>query len=199
MIKTQTINIDGTKLKFPRKWRLFGKDHYPALCIIIEKRGSSQIIDFDWAGFFQDDVNSYYKLKKRGHTFKPPSLSEFRLTPDGHPVIVLWCPEREQYVPIDVKTSIELEQAMKINAEQRIWLVNEVRRILLRTQSFWEKHFALISIFLLVIIALVGIFIIYDSLSDVVNKFGNSIGGLSEAILKLANNTQSPSSPTPPF
>ena len=179
---------DTTEIKAPRKMLYWGKfNRYPVLCLIFEKRGQSYLIDFDWAGYFKTPQHSFYRLKRRKANFMPPDLQQVKMTPDGQPVMILWSPSRNQFIPRDVIENLKVQEILDLETNMRYWGLGELERVRAKSLGFIAKYFPIILFIFLTIIALIGIWVVYDALGEIVVQNVASNQGMQMVIEKLSH------------
>lgn len=184
------IAVSGTKIKAPRKMIYWGKfDRYPVLCVIVQKRGNSYLIDFDWAGFFKTEESTFYRLKRRKENFMPPELSQIKLSSDGTPILVLWSPARGQYIARDIIGNENIEKSFEDNIKYRQWMINEYKRVLAKSQGFIAKYLPILLMVIVCIVALIGIYIIFDSLGGQIDRYIPTANALTTALNNFVNNS----------
>ena len=119
----------------------------------------------------------------------PPKLQQVKMSAYGMPVMILWSPSRGQYIPRDITESPKLQEILDQETQLRYWGLGELERVRNKSQGFLTKYFVPILFVFLVIIALIGIWVLYDALGQIVMQFSSTVGGLQGAINHLANST----------
>lgn len=192
-LRNMKVDIDGTKVEAPRNIGLtLGKVHegmnkYPVLCVIFSKRGRSYQVDMDWAGLFRKDDVDYYKLKKRKGTFKPPHYSSVMTTTSGRNILLLQNLTRDEYYPMEVPNDSNWLQFAENQQAIRGFLINEVMRIKIKGQGFFEKNLPIITMVIMFMMFILGAYIMWDSFGKIVMQDQIALGGLSRAVANLTS------------
>ena len=191
--RTKALKVEeDVAIEVPKNsGQTLGKIHekfnkYPVLCIIFSKRGKSWKLLFDWAVMFKKEGVDYYRLKKRKATFKPPQYSSVVTAMNGQDVLVLQNLTRDEYYPMEVSTDINWLKFAEDQQAIRNFLINEVTRIRTKGQSFILQHLPLITMIVMFMMFVVGAWVFWDAMGDLVMQQTASVRIFSGAIDKLS-------------
>jgi len=171
-------------------WKKF-VENYPIEVVIAEQRGNSIRWDFDRARKLKrKDGTEAYQLKKRKEVISPPDYKHLHITRNGKSILPLFCPQSDQYVPMDVDLSGNPIELQAIDKEISFWNILEHRRtreIYPKKESFFVKYmpyifFAITAGMLVFIVIFLGSKLV--EMAGSINSAANAFKSAAEILAK---------------